>query len=72
MVIVNQINTRAVSISKAAMGSYHHNRLESQKISRVEALETLLTGAKPRTPHHQSPGRERHRKRKCLTILAKS
>ena len=63
MVIVNQINTRAISISKAAMGSYHHKWLESQKISSVEALETLLTGAKPRTPHHQSRLAERDTER---------
>ena len=35
-------------------------------------LETLPAGTKPRTSHHQSPGRERRGKRKRSTILQRT
>ena len=44
--------------------SYIHMRLACQKVGRVEELETLPAGTKPRTSLHRSPGGERRGKRK--------
>ena len=43
--------------------------LGSRKIFRIEKLETLPAGAKPRTSHNRSPGGEGRGKRKCSTIF---
>ena len=46
-----------------------HKWLASPEIWRVEKLETLPTGTKPRTSYHWSPGGERRSKGKHKTIF---
>ena len=45
--------------------------LSSSPSRSVEELETLPAGTKPRTPHHRSPGGERHRKKEALDDLSR-
>ena len=49
--------------------SNHHKWLASQTIWGVEELETIPVGTKLRTSQHWSPGGERWKKRKHLTMF---